>query len=103
MYESHICMDGVRYRRATGTSNKRLAQQIDKKFEEEVLAQRFQLEQYKPTMKFGELAAKFIAEGVTKPWHLERLKLVLPYFSDFEIAYINKSVIATRVLGLPRR
>jgi integrase len=94
MYESHICMDGVRYRRATGTANKRLAQQIDKKFEEEVLAQRFQLEQYKPRMKFGELAAKFIAEGAIKPWHLERLKLVLPYFSEFEIAYINKSVIA---------
>lgn len=93
MYESHICMDGVRYRRATGTANKRLAQQIDKKFEEEVLAQRFHLDQYKPTMKFGELAAKFIAEGVVRLWHVERLKLLLPYFSEFEIAYINKGVI----------
>lgn len=87
MYESHLCMDGVRYRRATGTANKRLAQQIDKKFEEELLAQRFQVQQYKPTMKLGELAAKFIAEGAAKPWHLDRLKLLLPYFSDFEIRF----------------
>jgi len=87
-------MDGVRYRKSTGTANKRLAQQIDKKFEEELLAQRFEVEQYKPTMKFGELTARFIAAGAAKPWHLDRLKLLLPYFADFEIACVNRSLIA---------
>lgn len=94
IYESHICMDGVRYRRSTGTANRRLAQQIDKKIEDELLAQRFQVEQYQPTMKFRELVIKFVAEGAAKAWHLERLKVLLPYFSEFEIAQLNKGALA---------
>jgi len=38
VYESHIMVDGVRSRKSTGTSNKRLAQAIDRKHEEELLA-----------------------------------------------------------------
>lgn len=46
IYESHVMVDGVRYRKATGTANKRLAEKIDRKHEEDLLAQRFQVEQH---------------------------------------------------------
>ena len=31
IYESHIMVDGVRYRKSTGTNNRRLAHAIDRK------------------------------------------------------------------------
>jgi integrase len=95
IYESHVMLDGVRYRISTGTSNKRLAEKIDRKHEEDLLARRFQVEQheFRPAMKFAELATRFTASGVEKPWHLDRLKIVLPYFAGMEIAHINKSVV----------
>jgi integrase len=95
IYESHIMIDGVRYRTSTGTSNKRLAEKIDRKHEEDLLARRFQVEQheFRPTMKFAELTTRFTANGVAKPWHLDRLKIILPYFAGMEIGHINKGVV----------
>lgn len=96
IYESHIMMDGVRYRKSTGTANKRLAKAIDRKHEEELLSSRFQIKQYQfdPGLKFTELVARFLGGGSAKAWHKERLKIVLPYFGNHEIGYINKAVIS---------
>ncbi len=33
-------------------------------------------------MTFGELAARFIADASPKPFHLDRLKVLLPYWSE---------------------
>jgi integrase len=95
IYESHIMIDGVRYRKSTGTSNKRLAERVDRKHEEELLARRFQVEEhaFDPGMKFAELATRFIASGVEKAWHKERLEIILPYFAGIEIGHINKGVV----------
>lgn len=95
IFESHVMVDGVRYRKSTGTANKRLAEKIDRKHEEELLARRFQVaeNEFKPAMKFAELATRFVASGVAKAWHLERLKIVLPYFAGMEIGHIGKSVV----------
>jgi integrase len=95
IYESHIMIDSVRYRKSTGTSNKRLAEKIDRKHEEELLAARFQVEQheFKPDMKFAELVTRFAGSGVAKPWHLERFKIALPYFANMEIGHIGKGVM----------
>jgi integrase len=94
VYESHIMVDGVRYRKSTGTTNKRLAERIDNKYLEELLAKRFQVEEHEfnPGMKFSELATRFLAAG-SKPWHRERLTVVLPYFAGMEIGHISKSVV----------
>lgn len=94
VYETHIMVDGVRYRKSTGSSNKRLAQAIDRKHEEELLAARFQVEQhnFKPSMRFAELATRFLAEG-PKAWHKERLKITLPFFGNHEIGQFNKPLI----------
>lgn len=96
IYESHVMMDGIRYRKSTGTANKRLAQAIDKKHEEELLASRFQIEQqqFDPGMKFGELATRFLGNGSVKAWHKERLKMILPFFANHEIGQITKALIA---------
>jgi integrase len=94
VYESHITVDGVRYRKSTGTTNKRLAERIDHKHQEELLARRFQVEEHElnPAMKFAELATRFLAAG-SKPWHRERLNIILPYFTGMEIGHISKSVV----------
>jgi len=44
-------------------------------------------------MKFGELAARFLAEGTPRPWHLDRLKLLLPFFSDCTLGGIHKGMV----------
>jgi len=95
VYESHIMMDGVRYRKSTGTTNKRLAQSIDRKHEEELLSRRFQVEaqDFNPSMKFAELATRFLAQGAAKPYQRERLKMTLPYFANHEIGQINKALL----------
>ena len=90
VYESHVWMDGVRYRKATGTSNRRLAEQIDRKFKDELIAQRNQISSFKPGMTFGELVAQFVASGSAKAWHLDRLKPLLPYFADNAIGHIGR-------------
>jgi integrase len=46
-----------------------------------------------PEMTFGELAARFLAEGSPKAWHLDRLRLLLPYFSEVPIGRINKGLV----------
>lgn len=94
IYESHIMVDGVRYRKSTGAMNKRLAQAIDRKHEEELIAARFQIasQDFKPSMKFAELAARFLGDSA-KAWHKERLKIILPYFSNHEIGQITKPLI----------
>src|SRR5579872_2579939 len=93
IYETHVMMDGIRYRKSTGTANRKLAQSIDRKHEEELLASRFQVEQFKPSMTFAELSTKFIGEGLQKPWHKDRLKIILPYFAQMEISQISKAVV----------
>ncbi len=95
VYESHIMMDGVRYRKSTGTTNKRLAQAIDRKHEEELLASRFQVEakDFDPGMKFSELVTRFLADEPPKAYQKERLKIILPYFANHEIGQINKPLI----------
>src|SRR5207245_4532832 len=47
----------------------------------------------KPNMRFAELAGRFLGEANPKPWHRERLKVLLPYFSNFEIGRITKGLI----------
>jgi integrase len=95
IYESHVMVDGVRYRKSTGTANKRLAERIDRKHEEELLARRFQVQEHEfnPTMTFAELATRFTGSGIARDWHLDRLKPLLPFFAAMEIGHIGKSVV----------
>jgi len=94
VYWSYVYVDGVRHAKSTGTGNLRIATTIDQRFKEELNLRRHLLVQPDPDMPFGRLAAKFLAEGETRPWHIDRLKLLLPYWAEMPIGRIHKSLAA---------
>ena len=61
VYWSYVWEDGVRHARSTGTSNRRLAEQIDQKHKEEIRLKSAQLPDLKPKMLFAELAGQMPA------------------------------------------
>ena len=89
---SYFYVDGVRHQQSTGTSNRRQAELIEAKFKEEVHTRRFQIVQADPQMTFGEVAARFVASGSVRPHHLYHLKFLLPYFADFPVLRMTKSL-----------
>jgi integrase len=44
-------------------------------------------------MTFAELAARFLADGSPRPYHLDRLKVLLPYFGEAPIGRISKPLV----------
>jgi len=93
VYWSAIWVDGVRQMRSLETSNRRRAEALEQVFKEELHTRRFQLPQLKPEMPFGELYARFLAEGEVKPYHIERSRLFLPFFTEMEIGQITRNDI----------
>jgi integrase len=93
VYWSYVYQDGVRHARSTHTGNRRLAEAIDQKHKDEVRLKATTCPELDPTMRFAALAARFLGEGSAKEWHRDRLKLLLPYFADFEIAKITKAAV----------
>jgi integrase len=93
VYWSYVWEDGIRHARSTGTSNRRLAEQLDQKHKEEIRLRSAQLPDLKPKMLFAELAGRFLNEGSPKEWHRDRLKVLLPFFSTIEIGGITKGLV----------
>ena len=93
VFWSYVSLDGVRYSQSTGTGNRRKAELIDQRFKEELNLKRHHVVEPAPHMTFGELAARFLAEGESKPWHVDRLKLLLPYWSEIPIGRIHKGLV----------
>lgn len=89
---SNVFMDGVRYSQSTGTGNRRKAELIEQRFKEELNLKRHHVSEPDPRMSFGDLAARFLANGDAKPWHHDRLKLLLPYWADIPIGRIHKGL-----------
>ncbi len=92
LWWSYFYEDGIRHQSSTGTSNRRRAETIEAKLKEEVNNRRFQIVQADPDMKFGELAARFIASGSVRPHHLYHLKFLLPFFSEVPVLRVTKSL-----------
>jgi integrase len=90
VYWSYLNMDGIRYSRSTGTTNFRQATQIELRFREQLNLTRLQIIEPHPEMPFGALAARFLAEGARRPWHVDRLNRLLPYWSEVAIGRISK-------------
>jgi integrase len=90
---SSVWMNGTRSLKPTGTSNRRKAETIDRQHHDELNERRHRLPQSKPEMEFGELAALFIGSGMGKPHSLDRMKHLLPFFSEMQIQAINTSAI----------
>ena len=87
---SYFFVDGVRHQQSTETSNRRQAETIEQKLKEEVTARRFGLVQADPRMKFGALAARFIASGIARKHHLYHLKFLLPFFAEVPVLRLTK-------------
>jgi len=93
MYSIQLWVDGIRYLKSTGTTNRREAETIERAFREELNRRRHQIREASPDMTFAELAARFLADGSPRPYHLDRLKVLLPYFGDRPIGTISKSAV----------
>ncbi len=91
VFWAYIWMDGIRHAKSTGTGNRRLAEQIEKQFRDELVVKRAGLSQLAPEMPFGELASWFLANGSPKPYHIERLKMLLPYWETLPIGRITRA------------
>jgi integrase len=92
-WHAYVTMNGFRRHKSTGTSNRRQAETILRQFHDELNEARHRLPQLKPEMSFGELTALFIGCGMGKPYSLERLKQLLPFFADIPLFNINSSAI----------
>src|SRR5207249_5372468 len=86
---TYFYIEGIRHQHSTGTSNKKQAELIEMRFKADANAKRFQVVEVNPKLTFAELAAKFIASGDAKKHHVDRLKLLLPYFADTQITRLN--------------
>lgn len=94
VYWSYVYVDGIRHAKSTGSGNVRKATLIDQRFKEELNLKRHHMIQLNPDMTVGQLSAQFIAKGESRPWHIDRLKLLLPYWADIAIGSIQKSMAA---------
>ncbi len=94
VYWSAIWIDGERHMRSLETSNRRQAETLEQRWRDELHTRRFRLPDLKPEMLFGELFARFLAEGDVKPYHRDRAKQFLPYFAETPIGRITKNEIA---------
>src|SRR5258708_5775504 len=91
VYWVYVHRDGIRHAKSTGTGNRRQAELIEQRFKDELNLRQQGLSQLAPEMTFGELAARFLAEGSPRPYHIDRLKLLLPYWSETPIGRITKA------------
>jgi len=94
VYWSTIMVDGVRHLRSLETSNRREAERREHVIKEELYAKRFQGAAFRPEMRFGELYARFLAEGDVKFHHRDRAKHFLPFFSEMSLRDISKNDMA---------
>jgi integrase len=92
VYWTQVWVDGDRNAKSTRTGNKRLALRIDEQYKEELALARTFPNRLQPDLTFGELAARFLAEAGPKPHHIDRLKILLPYFADISIARMNRAM-----------
>jgi len=92
VYWTYVYIDGIRHGKSTGTSNRRQAEIIDQRFKEELNLKRQGVSQFAPQMTFGELAARFLAEGEPRPYHIDRLTVLLPYWQEIPIGRITKAM-----------
>lgn len=89
---AYFYRDGIRHQYSTGTPNRRKAENVEAKLKEEINDQRFQLVEADPNVTFGEVAAQFAASGSVRPHHLFHLKFLLPFFEQFPVLRITKSL-----------
>lgn len=93
-YWCNFYVDGIRYFKSTGTSNFREATKVEQRLKDEINRKRHQITEPHPEMTVVELWIRFRAEGDCKLWHIDRMKVVLPYWGTVPIGRIHKAMAA---------
>jgi integrase len=88
----YFYLDGIRHQYSTGTANRRQAETVEQKLRQDANLKRHQVIQVDQQLTFGALAARFIANAGPKAHHLDRLKVLLPYFADVPVVRITKGM-----------
>lgn len=91
IYWTQVLVDGERHAKSTHTGNLRQARLVDQAFKEELTLARYHPHRLQPDLTFGEFAVRFLTEGMPKPHHRDRLKVLLPYFAEIAIGRISRS------------
>lgn len=91
VYWSYVWLHGIRHAKSTGTANRRQAERIDHEFKEELHLASMGIAEPHPEMTFSELAARFLADGSPKPYHIDRLKPLLIYWGGTELGRMTRS------------
>lgn len=89
IWHAYVWVNGVRYHKSTGTTNRRKAETIERQYRDELNDMRQRLPPESQEMTFGALVARFIADGMARPHALDRLKHLLPFFSEYLIPDIT--------------
>jgi integrase len=90
---AYVTIDGSRQCCSTGLTNKKLAEAFERKYRDELVAKAAGLTNFDPDMTFSELAARFLATSEVKPHHIDRLKILLPYWGDHTLRSITRGSV----------
>lgn len=88
-----IFVNSERICESTGTSNRRNAERIALARREELENRRRRLPTINLEITVGGVAARFIAEGLATPYHLDRFTHILPFFGEIPMRDLNRSLI----------
>lgn len=88
-----IFVHGKRVCESTGTSNRRKAERIEQARREELENKRHRLPATNLEITVSAVAARFIADGESTPYYLDRFNHVLPYFGEIPIQDLNSSIL----------
>jgi integrase len=88
---AYFYQDGIRQQHSTDTSNRKQAELIEAKLKEQARACH-QSARANPNMKFGELAARFLASASVRPHHISCIGILLPFFAEIPVSRFSQAL-----------
>jgi len=90
VYWSYIWINNIRHGRSLHTGSKQEAIRREIDFRNELDINRHKKSNINPEMRFATLATRFLGSSLAKPYHVDRLEQLLPYFGDSPLNEISK-------------
>lgn len=86
-------VDGKRYQESTGTTNRRQAEEIERKIKSEKNLASFGIASIDPHITFNALADEFIEKAATSIFHTGRLVFLREFFGEMPVRTITKNTV----------